>query len=133
MPSDAVSQLRTETQQAMEAHLAVLDAQEEVGIDPEKRERRRSDIMRRLEKAYALSRDELSTAVAKALRRNAHQERKALLKDKQGFSAYRFAKKVATIRSVGQQVADLEFQGEERLRELYVSLVLKIGRTTVDA
>lgn len=129
MPSDAVSQLRNETQQAMEAHLAVLDAQEErVGTDPEKRQRRRSEIMTRLEKAYGLGEEELKRAVSSALVRGAARDRKTLSHDKQGFSAYRFAKKVAAIRAVGQQVVDLEFQGKERLRELYVRLVLGIGK-----
>lgn len=130
MASDAVSQLRSDTQQAMEAHLANIEAQEGQGSsDPGKRERRRSEIMRRLEGAYALGRGEMMKAVARALKRNAEKERDSLLRDKQGFSAYRFAKNVAAIRSVGQQIADLGFQGEERLRELYVSLVLRIGKS----
>lgn len=129
MSNDAVSQLRSETQKAMEAHLADLDVEDNATTsDPTKRERRRSEIMIKLEKAYALGKKDLIRSVARALQAQAKSEQHALFRDKQGFSAYRFAKKVATIRGIGQQVADLQFQGEERLRELYVSLVLKIGK-----
>ncbi len=114
--------------------MADLDVEDDsTAGDPAKRQPRKGEIMLKLEKAYALGKKDLVRAVTHALQVQAKKERKSLFRDKQGFSAYRFAKRVALIRGIGQQIADLEFQGEERLRELYVSLVLKLGRTTVNA
>lgn len=125
-PSGAVEQAMSSTAQAMQQHLSALENAPDAGMaqaDPGQRERRRGELLRTLERVYAMTERELLSRVSVALRRHRQRAARRALRDDAGFAPERLVERVAAVRRMGQEIADLADQPVERLRDLYLTHV----------